>query len=87
MAATPEQLTQQVIALGNDLKQAQSEIKQLKDKIGKLGAGGAANHKHDSIIDRKKLYPEAYKHGDAWGEWRDHCRDFIEECNEGWLQG
>ena len=27
-------------------------------------------------------FPEPYKHGDAWTEWRGEFLDYIEDCNE-----
>ena len=34
-------------------------------------------------MDRKKLYPEAYKKDDSWKEWAEEFVDYIEACNEG----
>ena len=41
--ATNEQLTQQVLALGNQVQQLQTEVNRLNTQFGQLGCGGNGN--------------------------------------------
>ena len=51
MAASMEQLTQQVIQLGNDLQTAQADIRQLRAQLAQQGGVAGGGEKLNHIID------------------------------------
>ena len=65
MAASNEQLTQQMIQLGNDLRAAEAKIKELTDKIARLDTAGGGRKTEDTIFDRTRMFLEPVKTGDA----------------------
>ena len=82
--ATMQQLTDQIVALGNDLAAVRAELQQLRAQQPQQqqqapGGGGRA----DDLIDKNKLYPDPYLSGDSWPDWRDEVLDFIDDgCPE-----
>ena len=76
MAATAQQVTDQLVALRQKVNDLESQLQTMR---AQQAAGGGGGNKKDElqVIDRKRLFPEPYKSGCSWVEWREEVGTML----------